>query len=60
MSEPIITMDLAKDDAERNAFQVRCPNCQRLFVGQWEARVCVRLIWIDCTCGVRTRLSDNS
>ena len=57
MNEPVIAMDLAQEDNERNAFQIRCPSCQKLYTGQWQARVCVQLMWLDCSCGVRTRLS---
>lgn len=59
MNEPLITMDLAAENNDRNAFQVRCPACQKLYAGQWSPRVCVRLLWIECSCGVRTSLQSN-
>lgn len=50
----LIGVDLGRPGGDQSAFRVRCPNCQRLYTGTWDSRVCVHLRWIECVCGVRT------
>lgn len=55
-----IAIDMAQEGAERNAFRVQCPACQRVYLGTWSASVRVQLIAIDCVCKVVTQLSHSA
>jgi hypothetical protein len=43
----------------RPSFRVSCPACQKVYTGTWDSSVCVSLRWIECDCGVRTKLTDD-